>query len=202
MTIELHVHLRSLEPEFLRIYNPDQTWNAYISIETNDIPDLLSSIQATYSRYENEYAFDYYFVDEQYQNAYNDVITIGKLSNIFSASAIIISCLGLFGLSAFITEQKTKETGIRKVLGASEASLVYLFSTGFIKLIIISFAFAAPISWLYSQHWLSDYAYHIEIGIIPFVLAGTSAITIALVTIGYSTIHAAVSNPVDLLKHQ
>ena len=162
----------------------------------------MSKIHTTYSRYEDNYPFDYYFVDEQYQNTYNDVLTVGKLSYLFSAAAIIISCLGLFGLSAFIVGQKTMETGIRKVLGASETSLVYLFSTGFVKLIIISFLIAAPISFLYSRYWLSDYAYHITIGITPLAIAGTLALAIALLTVCYNTIRAARANPVDLLKHQ
>ena len=110
--------------------------------------------------------------------------------------------MGLLGLSIFITEQKKLETGIRKVLGANKANMIYLFSADFVKLILISFAFAAPLSWLYSEQWLSDFAYHSEIGMAPFIIAGTSALAVALLTVGYTIAQAARANPVDLLKDQ
>jgi len=175
---------------------------AYIAIETNDMPALISNIQAAYSKYETEYTFDFSFVEDQYNSSYGDVVTIGKLANMFSIAAIFISCLGLFGLSAFITEQRTKEVGIRKVLGASELSLLYLFSGGFAKLVIISFFIATPVAWFYSRHWLADYAYRFELGIVPFAMAGFMALLIAIITVSYNTIKVANGNPVDSLKYE
>lgn len=192
---------QSIEP-LVVIYIPEETWSAYISLNTDNTTEALNNIQAVYSKFENDYPFDYYFVDEQYKTTYKDVITVGKLSYMFSIAAILISCLGLFGLSAFITEQRTKETGIRKVLGASDLSLLYLFSREFTKLVLISFAIASPIAWIYSKQWLSDYAYHVEIGLLPFFIAGASTLIIALLTVGYNTMRAANANPVDSLKYE
>jgi putative ABC transport system permease protein len=197
-------HHRSLEyaiEPVVMLYNPDETFRAYIGIESTDIPTLMSKIGAIYAKYEENYSFDYSFVDDEYNQSYTEVITIGKLANIFSLCAIFISCLGLFGLSAFITEQRTKETGIRKVLGASEWSLLRLFSKGFVKLVLFAFIVAVPIAWLYSKYWLSDYAYRIELGVMPFVIAGVAALLIALLTVSYNTIKAASANPVDSLKY-
>ncbi len=198
-------HHRSLEHAIepvIMLYNPDQVFRAYIGVKTNDMSTTIAKIRKTYDKYETEYSFDYSFVEDQYKSSYGEVTTIGRLANIFSAAAIFISCLGLFGLSAFITEQRTKETGIRKVLGASELSLLHLFSVGFVKLLLLAFVIATPIAWFYSKHWLADYAYRIELGMMPFVIAGASALLIALLTVSYNTIRAANANPVDSLKYE
>ncbi len=191
---------QDIEPVVI-ICNPEATWNAFISLDAKQSKDdVLKSIQSIYSKYEEEYVFEYNFVDDLYQKKYSDIDTAGKLSSVFALAAIIISCLGLFGLSAFIAEQKSKETSIRKVLGASEISLLFLFSKGFMSLVLVSFVIATPIAFLYGKHWLSNYAYHIEIGIAPFAIAGCSAIVISLLTVGYSTLKAAMTKPVDVLK--
>ncbi len=192
---------QNIEPVVI-IYNPSQVFSAFISFETSNIPELLNSVKSAYGKYESDFAFDYSFVEDQYQAGYSDVITIGRLGSIFSVAAILISCLGLFGLSAFIAEQRTKETGIRKVLGASELSLLKLFSAGFIKLVVLSFIIAMPLAWIYSNYWLSSYAYRIEIGYTPFILSGIFAILIALLTVSYNTLRAASANPVDSLKYE
>lgn len=193
--------MHAIEPVVL-MYNPDEVFMAYIGIETNDTPDLLNQIQRVYQKYEPAYTFDYAFVEDQFNTSYRDVVTIKTLANLFSFAGIFISCLGLFGLSAFITEQRTKETGIRKVLGASGFSLLKLFSTGFIKLVLIAFVIATPVGWYYSTNWLSGYAYRIDIGVAPFVIAGCLALLIALLTVSYNTIRAANANPVDSLKYE
>ncbi len=193
--------MRSIEPVVL-LYSPDQVFTAFIGIEGSHDPDLLLNVMEVYEQYEQEYPFHYSFIEEQYKSTYSEVITIGRLANLFSIAAIFISCLGLFGLSAFVTEQRTKETGIRKVLGASSISLLKLFSAGFIRLVLVAFIIASPVAWFYSKYWLADYAYRINLGILPFVMAGLLAILIALFTVGYNTLRAANANPVDALKDE
>ncbi|ELR71850.1 ABC transporter, permease protein [Fulvivirga imtechensis AK7] len=191
---------KQIEPVIL-VFNPEEVWCAFIRIGTGN-PSVLSDIQTVYAKYEKEYAFDYSFVADQYSKSYNDVVTMGKLSNIFSVVAIVISCLGLFGLSVFMAEQRTKETGIRKVLGADELSIVWLFSSDFLKLVSLAFIVASPLAWLCTDSWLSHYAYRTEIGVMPFVLAGTLAASIALLTVSFNTFKAALANPVDSLKYE
>ena len=191
----------AIEPVVM-LYNPEQTFMAYIGVETDDMPALISNIQNVYGKYETEYSFDFRFVEDQYKSSFGDVITIGKLAKIFSIAAIFISCLGLFGLSAFIAEQRTNEVGIRKVLGASELSILYLFSSGFVKLVLIAFVIAAPLTWFYAKYWLADYAYRTDLDLLPFALAGFMAISIALITVTYNTFRAAKANPVDSLNYE
>ncbi len=191
----------AIEPVVM-LYNPEQVYMAYIGIDTNNVQPLIAEISSIYQKHEVDKTFDYYFVEDQYNESYGEVSTIGKLANIFSAAAIFISCLGLFGLSAFITEQRTKETGVRKVLGASEWSLMHLFSIGFIKLVLVAFVIATPVAWLFANYWLADYAYKIELGISPFIIAGVLSILIALLTVSYNTLKAALLNPIDSLKHE
>lgn len=190
---------QKIEPVVI-VYNPEATGNAYISFETDNHQQIISDIQNVYAKYEQDYVFDYELVDDKQASIYQEVATLGKLSSLFTISAVFISCLGLFGLSVFVMQRKAKETGIRKVLGANVFQLVILFSTGFIKLILIALAVAIPLAWYYSNTWLSDYAYHMELGLLPFLMAGISAVAIALLTIIYNTVRAAVRNPVNILK--
>ncbi|UII25056.1 ABC transporter permease [Fulvivirga maritima] len=192
---------KAIEPLIL-LYNPKEIWQAFISVSGEHKAETLKQIEAVYSKYESQYAFDYSFVEDDYQAAYSEVNTTGKLNYIFATAAILIACIGLFGLSSYLTEQRTKETGIRKVLGASELSLIKLFSSDFLKLVGIAFIIAIPIAWYYSTQWLADFAYHIDLGIAPFAIAGVSAITIALITVSYITIKVAMRNPVKSLKYE
>ncbi|HNP18332.1 MAG TPA: ABC transporter permease [Fulvivirga sp.] len=196
-------HHRSLSQSIgpvVIVCNPKATFNAYISFDNTAKQEVIAAVQSIYKKYEQDYIFDYTFVDDQYQKNYGDIEIVGKLSSVFAFAAILISCLGLFGLSAFITEQKLKETGIRKVLGATELGLLYLFSSGFIRLVVLSFLIAAPIAWFSANHWLEGFAYHISIGVAPFAIAGVSAVLIALFTVTYNTLRAARTNPVNVLK--
>ena len=192
---------KAIEPVIL-LYNPKEIWRAFINISGEHKQETLKQIEAVYAKYESEYAFDYSFVEDDYQATYSEVNTTGRLNYIFATAAILIACIGLFGLSSYLTEQRTKETGIRKVLGASELSLIKLFSSDFIKLVCVAFIIAIPIAWYYSTHWLSDFAYHIDLGIAPFAIAGVSAITIALITVSYITLKVALKNPVQSLKYE
>ena len=144
--------------------------------------------------------FDYKFVDEEFGNKFREEERIGKLSSYFAVLAIFISCLGLFGMASFVAEQRTKEIGIRKVLGASVVNLWRLLSTEFFVLVLLSCIIAAPIAWYYLNNWLSNYDYRIEIKWQVFVLAALAALIITLLTVSFQAIKAAIANPVKSLR--
>ncbi|MEM9391376.1 MAG: FtsX-like permease family protein, partial [Bacteroidota bacterium] len=190
-----------IEPVVIKC-NPDQTWGAYIQFDTENTHGLLHDIEAVYSKYEENYPFDYTFLDDQRQNSYTDLTVIGDLTFGFALIAIVISCLGLFGLSAFMANRRSKETGIRKVLGANLSNLVYQFSSDFLKLVMLSLALGFPMAFFYIKSWLSTYAYHIEPGIGPYFTAGLTAIIVALLAVSYNTVKAALTNPTDVLRNE
>jgi len=147
-----------------------------------------------------KFPFSYKFSDEEYAKLYKSEQVVSKLANYFAFLAIFISCLGLLGLVIFTSEQRTKEFGIRKVLGASPVSLFNLLSKEFLILVLIAMVIASPIAWLAMNSWLKDYAYKISISWWMFVVAGITAITIALITVSFQAIKAAVANPVKSLR--
>ncbi|WP_452598557.1 ABC transporter permease [Pontimicrobium sp. MEBiC01747] len=161
---------------------------------------MLSKIEAIMKKNNPAFPFEYTFVDEAFNNKFKSEQLVGKLSQIFAVLAILISCLGLFGLAAYTAEQRRKEIGVRKVLGASVPTIVKLLSKDFIKLVLISIIIAAPIAWLLMSNWLEDYAYRIEINWWIFIVAGIIAIIIALITVSFQAIKAAITNPVNSLK--
>lgn len=197
-----HQSLAQLIEPVIIVANPEATWNAYIAFSTEDVENLLQSIQTVYAKYEQHYVFDFSFADDRFESVYRDVIVIGRLSSIFTVVAGLISCLGLFGLSAFVSQQKTKEIGIRKVMGANIASLLLLFSTTYIKDILISLLVAIPIAWYFASDWLANYSFHIQLGAWPFVIAGITAVLIAVFTVMYNTLIASLANPIDSLKEE
>jgi ABC-type antimicrobial peptide transport system permease subunit len=139
-------------------------------------------------------------VDEEFGNKFSNEERIGKLSSYFAILAILISCLGLFGLASFVAEQRTKEIGIRKVLGASVANLWSLLSKEFVLLVIVSCILAVPIAWYYLQNWLSNYDYRITIKWQVFLIAAALALFITLLTVSFQAIRAAIANPVKSLR--
>ena len=149
------------------------------------------------------YPFQYHFVDDQFNQLFLSEMLVSKLSRVFAVLAICISCLGLFGLAAFTAERRTKEIGIRKVLGAGVMRLAGLLSGEFLKLIVISSLLAFPVAWYAMHSWLQNYAYHITISWWVFVLAGAvAAVLVALITISFQTIRAAVVNPIRSLRSE
>ena len=146
--------------------------------------------------------FQYSFLDEDFSRMYDNEQRLGKTFGVFAGLAIIIACLGLFALTAFTAEQRTKEIGIRKVLGASVSSIVLLLSKEFGKLIIIAFLLASPLAWFAVNWWLKNYTFKVEIGILVYVMAGGFAFLIAWLTMGYQSIKAATSNPVQSLRSE
>jgi len=146
------------------------------------------------------YPFTYNFLDQDLANLYKGEQQMGRIFNLFAILAIFISCLGLYGLSAFMAQQRTKEIGVRKVLGASVYNIVYLLSTGFTKLILLATVIAIPLAWFAINGWLQGFAYHVDLSWMVFVFASMSALLIAWLTVGYESVKAAVSNPVKSLR--
>jgi putative ABC transport system permease protein len=144
----------------------------------------------------------YSFIDEDFQRNYASDARTGRIVNAFTIISICISCLGLFGLAAFAAQQRIKEIGVRKVLGASVASIVTLLSGDFIKLILISIVIATPVTWYFMDKWLEDFAYRIDIKWWMFVVAGLMSIIIALLTVSTQAIKAAITNPVKSLRSE
>jgi hypothetical protein len=162
--------------------------------------DAISALAPIFKRHNPAHPYQYRFADEEYAAKFNVEILIGKLAVLFAILTIFISCLGLFGLAAYMAEQRTKEIGIRKVLGASILQVWALLSKDFIGLIIISCIIASPIAFYFLQHWLLKYDYRISIGGEAFIASGLMAIGITLLTISFQTIKAAIANPAKSLK--
>ncbi len=175
----------------------------YVRIKPQgDIQKSLAAIQGILKKYNPAYPFDYRFVDDQFNQMFLSEMLVSKLSRVFASLAIIISCLGLFGLAAYTAERRTKEIGIRKVLGASVASVTTLLSKDFLILVIISCLVAFPLAYVKMYTWLKGYQYHIDIQWWVFAAAGFTAIVIALVTISFQSIKAALMNPVKSLRSE
>ena len=165
-----------------------------------DYTSSLAKVEAVIKKYNPAYPFEYKFVDETFKQLFSNENLIGKLAGIFSALAILISCLGLFGLAAFTAEQRVKEIGIRKVMGATVQSLAALLSKDFLKLVVISCLLASPLAWYFMHNWLQNYEYRIGISWWMFVVPALLAVAITLLTVSFQAINAALANPLKSLK--
>lgn len=170
--------------------------------EAGNTREVIAALEKTWKTLAPGQPFTYSFLDEDFSNLYNTEQRLGKTFGIFAGLAIIIACLGLFGLTAFTGEQRTKEIGIRKVLGASVSSIVLLLSREFSKLIGISFLLAVPLAWYAITWWLNDYTYKVEIGWLVYLSAGLAAFAVAWLTISYQSFKAATSDPVKSLRSE
>jgi ABC-type antimicrobial peptide transport system permease subunit len=183
------------------LFNADNVSNIFLRLKANTDPaTALAAIRPIAEKYNPSLPFAYGFVDEEFQKKFTTENQVAKLAGIFAGLAIFISCLGLFGLAMFMAERRTKEIGIRKVLGASIANIWMLLSKEFVWLVVIACAIASPLSmWLMSD-WLRKYDYRIDISWWVFAIAGLLAITIALITVSTQAIKAALANPVKSLR--
>jgi putative ABC transport system permease protein len=201
-------HLTSLHeqiaPLVLLTIPEDNWWRTFISvrIESADIHGALAFLESTWRRLTPGGAFEYFFIDDSFAQLHRDDQRMGELIGCFATISVFIACLGLFGLASFTAQQRTKEIGIRKVLGASVAGIVKLLSKEFAKLVLVATAIAWPVAHYVMNKWLQDYAYRIEIGGSVFVLAGGVALLIALLTVGALAIRAALANPVEALRYE
>jgi putative ABC transport system permease protein len=173
---------------------------AIFKISTTDVKSLLAKVESTWKKMAPGMPFSYRFLDDAFDQMYRTEQRTGKLAMAFALLAIIIACLGLFGLATYAAEQRIKEIGIRKVLGASVNNIVEMLSRDFIKLVLISSIIAFPIAGWAMYSWLQDFAYRITIPWWAFLLAGAIALFIALATISFQAVRAAVANPVKSLR--
>ena len=176
--------------------------NLIVKLNPGDFSGAISTIKASWEAIAPEQPFSYYFMDEAFNHVYNSEQRLGKIFIVFTTLSIFIACLGLFGLAVFNTEKRTKEIGIRKVMGATISSILMLVSKDFIKLVLIAGIIAIPAAWWAMDRWLQDFAYRIEISWWIFAVSGLVAILIALLTVSSQALKTAITNPVDSLHYE
>ncbi|MCK5206452.1 MAG: ABC transporter permease, partial [Cyclobacteriaceae bacterium] len=176
----------------------------YISVRVKpgDFSEQVKNFESTWKSMAPDTPFHYTFLDQQFEDLYQSEQRMSQLFSVFTSMAIFIACLGLLGLAAYTAEQRTKEIGIRKAMGATVPNVVTMLNKEFIKLVIIAVIIASPIAWYLMRNWLGNFVYKTEIGVYPFILAGALAVVIALVTVGFQSFRAANANPVDSLRNE
>jgi putative ABC transport system permease protein len=189
-----------LEPMFM-LYNKNNAAMS-VKVKTENIQETLAYMQETWKKVNTGSTFEYAFLDEQFANLYRNEQAFANMFTHFTILAIVIAGLGLFALSAFTAEQRKKEIGIRKVLGASNTNIFYNLSSEFIQLIIVSFVVASGVAWYVMSKWLEDFQYSIKLGVGVFLIAGGLAVVIALLTISFQALKAALTNPVESLRSE
>lgn len=192
---------RKIEPLVLRI-DPRNMWCMSVKLSTGNLKDHLEVLEKQWKQLAPDYPFSYQFVDETIERQYKAEQNTGVLIGSFAALAIIIACLGLLGLTAFMTEQRKKEIGVRKVLGASVSGIIMLLSKDFSRLILIAFVLVVPIAWYAMSEWLADFAYQVKISPFVFVGAGLVVLIIAFTSVFYQALKAAVINPSETLRNE
>ncbi len=189
-----------IEPLVFRCWSNASYSGLFIKTSAGRMDEAIASIEKVYKTHETKHAFDFEFIDQSVDRQYRTQQNTGRIILFFSVLVIFVSCLGLYGLATYAAEQRTKEIGIRKVLGASVSTIVQLLSKDFIKHVLIALAIATPIGWWSMTQWLQGFAYKIDLQWWMFVIAGLLSIVIALITVSYQAIKAAVVNPVKSLK--
>ncbi|MEM1325699.1 MAG: ABC transporter permease [Bacteroidota bacterium] len=198
-------HTRSLhEPlsPMVVLLDAETTWSMFVRVEPEQTATALAGIKSVFQEVIPTYELEYSFLDENYQQQYQSEFVVGSLANLFAFIAMLVSCLGLLGLAAFMTQQRTKEIGIRKVLGASVTGIVALLSKDFIRLVLIAFLLTIPVAYYFVQNWLDDFTYHIDLKWWLFAIAGLVAIGVALFTVSVQSVRAALANPVKSLRSE
>lgn len=175
-------------------------WEVALRVQTADLKNLVAKVEARHKEMAPGMPFNYQFLDESFDNMYREEQRVGKVAFTFSLLAVLIACLGLFGLATYMAEQRTKEIGVRKVLGATVPDIVSMLSKDFLRLVLISFVIAVPLSWYFMNQWLQDFAFRINIGWWIFGAAGIIAVLIAFATVSFQAIKAAIANPVKSLR--
>jgi ABC-type antimicrobial peptide transport system permease subunit len=187
------------------IVGAKQSWYNVVNMRLNTKNSMEGNVrkmEVIFRKYNPQYPFEYQLVDEEYSRKFDDEKRIGTLAGLFAALTIFISCLGLFGLATYMAENRIKEIGVRKVLGASVAGITTLLSKDFLTLVLISFIVAAPIAWFAMYKWLQDYPYRVGIQVWVFALAAGLSLTIALLTVSFQAIRAGLANPARSLRSE
>jgi ABC-type antimicrobial peptide transport system permease subunit len=191
---------KPIEPLILRL----NTWggNAIVRAKPGQTEATIREMEKIFKELNPEYPFSYNFIDQELDNLYKSEKRLSSLFTVFAALAIFISCLGLYGLSAFLAERRTKEIGVRKVMGASVLHVVYLLSKTFTKPILIAMIFAAPLAWFVMNEWLDSFAFHVTISWTIFLIAFLASLFIAWLTVSFESIKAAIANPSESLRNE
>jgi putative ABC transport system permease protein len=198
-------HFQSLHEKVkpaMILLKPEYAYRMIIKLAADKEGPAIAGLERLYQQFNPGWAFGYTFMDETYQNIYTAEKRVSTLSRYFAGLAILISCLGLFGLAAFTAQRRNKEIGIRKVLGASVSGVVALLSGDFLKLIGLAILVAFPLAWWISNQWLKGFAYHIQINAGIFILAAAFIIALAFLTISFQSIKAALASPVKSLRSE
>jgi ABC-type antimicrobial peptide transport system permease subunit len=182
-------------------YRPDEWhFNLLVKTKPDKVVTTIAVIESVYKKYDAESPFEYGFVDSALDDLYKSQQGAAKIIQVFTLLTILISCMGLFGLAAYTAEQRTKEIGIRKVLGADVGNLVAMLSKDFLKLVLTAVVIAAPIAWYIMNGWLQNFAYRIDIRWWMFAVAGLLVLAVALLTTSYHAFKTAISNPIKSLR--
>ncbi|MDH4272717.1 MAG: hypothetical protein OEW18_12165, partial [Candidatus Aminicenantes bacterium] len=198
-------HFRSLHEKIgpmAIVWFDGWTNNAAIKISGTSIAGAIAHIREVWGEVNPQAPFSYTFMDETIGRLYAAEARLGRILKIFVGLAVFLSCLGLFGLSAYIAAQKTKEIGIRKVLGAKASEIVVLLSKDFSRWVLLANVFAWPAAYYASEKWLQGFAYRVRLGAGPFLLASVSALAVALLTVGFQSVKAATANPAEAIRHE
>jgi putative ABC transport system permease protein len=198
---------KEIEPLVIQLRSNPGHFNfslKYVAIKLNsqNLSGTVAAIESKWKELAPGRPFDYFFLDTELDKLYKDEEKLGKVAGIFSGLAVIVACLGLFALASFMTEERKKEIGIRKVMGSSVGEIVLLLSKDFSKLIGLAFIIACPLAWFAIRSWLNNFAFHVEINWLVFIVVGLITLLIALLTISYRALQAAYSNPVKTLRHE
>ncbi|MBD0260033.1 MAG: ABC transporter permease, partial [Cytophagales bacterium] len=194
--------VHSAQPPLIMTLVPEECGVVMVRTQAGKTAEALAALETMHRQYAPEDVFEYRFMDEEFERIYRDDVMVGKLANGFAFVAVFISCLGLFGLAAFTAEKRTKEIGIRKVLGASVAGIVALLSREFLRPVLLAILIASPVAWYLMGQWLDNFDYKIDINWQVFALAGGMALLVALLTVSFQSIRAALANPVKSLRSE
>jgi putative ABC transport system permease protein len=174
----------------------------FINISPENIAQTIALLEKTYQKFNPDFPFEFHFLNDDYDQLYHSQQRTDEIVRYFSILAIFISCIGLFGLTSFTAQKRTKELSIRKILGASVSGIVFILTKEYTKWVLTANIIAWPIAWYVMRQWLQSYAYRIEMNVWVFVLAGVLSITIALFTVSVQAIRAATANPVESLRYE
>jgi len=197
-------HVRSLQHAIDPVVFISQyrTGNLSVRVSPDNIGATLTHLKETWEEFETRYPFEYSFVDETFGAMYTKERQLGRMLSMFSLLAVFVACLGLFGLAALMARKRTKEIGIRKTLGASVTNILALLTNDLVRLLAVAAVMAIPITYLLSSRWLDNFAYRIDLSVVPFVAVGVGIIAIGIIAVGYQSIRAALVDPVESLRYE
>jgi len=192
---------QKIEPLII-LYNPPSSRTLFVRLRSENITKTMAGIEEVWKEFAPQYNFRYRFLDESLDSLYRSELRVGKISRSFSLLAVFVSCLGLFGLASYMAEQRTKEIGVRKILGASNPHIIYILYREMTKWVLVANIIAWPVAYFGASKWLQSYAYRINVGILPFVSAALLTFLIAMLTVSYQSIRSARANPADALRYE